>query len=711
MITLGVQKLLEYLKKFIMDFVLEYIRSFIFSNPLWDLMTGMRNAMAKIWQLMKKAGRSVAEAKNKISQCLLSSTKTSMYGTWINGMTSKCNQVGNAMVSCFSQSTQMINGHESQRLIGEGKGLLKKNDTRGNDPIQQGLNLIENTIKVVETTEKVTKLCNFIKNGTEVVTLFTHAPEYVRNINEELKQEIHNLNMQDDEINQQEQTESTAAAAKEEKSAEKDQVDQQKSSGNHLIGEDEEVVKFMNLQDTKEVEEFNQFQKETEKKIQREVLDHVVGRIQSVWLQPFLQRKIEGVVLNFSQKAMKMVESLYEDPSDLEGIHKHREGESKSDEKVSKKEETVDKFSEQDDGIRNSYKDQDGNERARFKSKNEFVDTIGNGRTATFLEMQLLSDLTGKPIKIKDQGTGDFTSNSEDGTFTFYPKGKESSAEPICLDYSANEDGSKHISTSDGSDDVAPSGTANRCLYEAVAKVSNVGVEELIGQAKDYATHDDRADRLYKLDIANCLANISPGARLPSTPDDSTDDSNDQNQLKPTVTFGTSKWGIKRIVKSHVKISKNNLDKGSEPSEQVRDYVKAHDDLRNALHHDSDGGAIEDWVDSGHLLAKRLGGSGTSVQTFEDSEMIVPDNIVPMSKNLNRGEYRKAEERIYGLVKTNKDPIIVTITCAYKDNSAVPSSIKMTVRDARGKYIFTQTFKNYQRGNVKYPNTTLDRYD
>ena len=67
-------------------------------------------------------------------------------------------------------------------------------------------------------------------------------------------------------------------------------------------------------------------------------MDHIVGRIQSVWLQPYLQRKVEGFVENLGQRTMKMIQSLYEDPSEMEGIHKHREeGADDADENEEKK--------------------------------------------------------------------------------------------------------------------------------------------------------------------------------------------------------------------------------------------------------------------------------------------------------------------------------------------------------------------------------------
>ena len=76
------------------------------------------------------------------------------------------------------------------------------------------------------------------------------------------------------------------------------------------------------------------------------------------------------------------------------------------------------------------------------------------------------------------------------------------------------------------------------------------------------------------------------------------------------------------------KISKADLDTGSEPQPTERDYV------HKLGGHDS---CTDD--DAGHILANQLGGKA------------VPTNLFPQEPHLNRGAWEQFEKKIYACVK------------------------------------------------------------
>jgi hypothetical protein len=79
------------------------------------------------------------------------------------------------------------------------------------------------------------------------------------------------------------------------------------------------------------------------------------------------------------------------------------------------------------------------------------------------------------------------------------------------------------------------------------------------------------------------------------------------------------------ISSAEVKFTTTDLDKGSEPTSDVRDYARSL-------------GESDD--DAGHIYANQLGG------------LAVPINIFPQSPHINRGSYREFETDIYNCMKT-----------------------------------------------------------
>jgi hypothetical protein len=83
------------------------------------------------------------------------------------------------------------------------------------------------------------------------------------------------------------------------------------------------------------------------------------------------------------------------------------------------------------------------------------------------------------------------------------------------------------------------------------------------------------------------------------------------------------------VISAFVRISINDMDKGSDTTTCTQNYARSLDD---------DG--IQD-CDAGHILAHRLGGPGNQ-----------PINIFPQDLSINRGAYAQYEDGIYTCITT-----------------------------------------------------------
>eukprot|EP00906_Rhabdomonas_costata_P013925 RCo019954 len=117
-------------------------------------------------------------------------------------------------------------------------------------------------------------------------------------------------------------------------------------------------------------------------------------------------------------------------------------------------------------------------------------------------------------------------------------------------------------------------------------------------------------------------ARITPQRRLPLE---------GQNTLAPGGSGGSGVYFYIRgsrpfpaVLTANCTISNSNLNRGSEPDRTTEHYARS-----LGLNND----------DAGHILARRLGGSGVD-----------PVNIFPQAPSINRGTYREFEAQIYGCV-------------------------------------------------------------
>ena len=469
LIALGVEKLMAFLKKFIVDHILDYIRSSLIGAAALGAVKKMMEAMDKIW---KSTDGDVKESKRLIQTTILVDAAASdMHSTWFKQLSSHATQLGMSMGNTFAEASQEIN-YQHGFLEGFGYGKPQKFENRTRQSIYEKgfrdgfrpdgtadstaskvLNLAKDIFdlgkqvsEMIEATETAMKWIGRLKTGTEVATIITHTPEYIQNIGRQLENQAHSLEIK-------------------------------KDSNRNIPGASEE---------------FENFKSEMKTKVERDVLDHVVSRINSAWLQPLVQRGVEKIVQKAGKEAAQFIGSLFDD--DLDGLSEQRE-------RVGKK-ETDKKESSKDKKKKNRSKKQMNNEsllngEPEEESYNDQVNSIGGGKPAGLLEFQQVADYCGIPMEIDDP-TGSLAPNSKDKTkFTVNSNGREPEANGprLTLKMSKNDDGTNHVTLTDASGKSiyeGPPDGLNRCLYEAAASFKGVPTEEFITGLKSHALNNER---------------------------------------------------------------------------------------------------------------------------------------------------------------------------------------------------------------------------
>ena len=120
------------------------------------------------------------------------------------------------------------------------------------------------------------------------------------------------------------------------------------------------------------------------------------------------------------------------------------------------------------------------------------------------------------------------------------------------------------------------------------------------------------------------------------------------------------------------KISKEDLDTGSEPQPTERDYV------HKLGGHD---GCTDD--DAGHILANQLGGKA------------VPTNLFPQEPHLNRGTWEQFEKKIYACVKDGAATLSWTFSYAStKDQRPSKATYKVAYASGSSCDDASESFEN-----------------
>lgn len=449
LIALGVEKLLAYLKKLIVENVFEHIRTNVVGAAAMGAIQKLTDAMDNIWKL---TNGNVEESKRLIRTTVLvdATANCGLHSTWFNQLSGHSTQVGRAIGNTFAETTKQLK-FQNGFMDGVGQAQLKGGDSTGNDVLNLAKDvwdLKENAEAMVTATASAMKWIGYLKTGTEVATLITHAPEYVNNVASQLEQQAHTLNMKNE-----------------------------KRDYKTLVPS----------------EEFNNFKSEMTAKVEKDVLEHVMTRINAAWLQPLVQRKIESVVSYLGKQSVKLIDSLLDD--DIGGLDDQRER-VKNDHKKNKS--SKDRKGK-DRKKRNNDESVLQEQSSEDTSYDDQVANIGEGQMAGLLEFQQVADYIGESIEIDDP-TGTLKPNSKDGKkFTVNANGRESksNAKTLRLKVSLNEDGTKHVSLTDREGNIiyegSPNKGLNRCLYDAAARVKGVSTEEFISGLKSHAINNERA--------------------------------------------------------------------------------------------------------------------------------------------------------------------------------------------------------------------------
>jgi hypothetical protein len=466
LISMGIQKFLAFLKKLIVDKVMDFLKNQIASvcavgtaalnlissfNPLLGAgltaatattvygIQKMTEAMSAIW---KATGGNIEESKRLIqTTVLVDAASSELHSTWINELTIQATNVGRSMGNTFAETTQELKGQQSF-LEGVSKNKFDLGNAQdGNDVVNLAKDVVDLASKAgefVEATKTAMKWIDRLKTGAEVVTLVAHAPEYINNVGRSLEQQAHTIDMQ--------KTTSTCP---------------------------------------EETKEFKDFKDEMTTKVQRDVVDHIVSRVNSAWVQPLLQRKVEGAVRALGRETAKFISSLTEDDEDIDNYRTAKSSNKSSSSTSGKKN-------------RRNKKRNDQEVMQEHETYADQVNSIGSGKPGGLLEMQQMANYEGEPLVIDDE-TGTLTSKTKDGKFVVKPNGREPSDKSNArhLKITANADGTKHAVLTDSQGNTLfegqPGNELNQCLYEAGARAKGVSTEEYIAGLKKHAINDDRA--------------------------------------------------------------------------------------------------------------------------------------------------------------------------------------------------------------------------
>ena len=600
--SMGAEKLIQWLKTFLIEKVLKHIK-FLISKALFWIFNAITKALDQIWTAMKKLGLRAEDVIRTIDGSLDKAKTSDLFTLWGRRMTSQAASVGSAVGRCFAESRDVLSGDGQHKLNVEENAA--------------GLDVLKKSFRYVRYAEKAMKIVKWLKNGSEILGLIAFAPEYANNVEKAL----------------------AAEARKLEERADKAAVQQQ--SGQLVVEENEDEVmitddtnenqpqsyKMSNVaSETKsESQVFHEYKEKVRERIEGDVVNYMVDSVTKTWVQPWLQGKIENMIVTAGKKTFECLGSMWQgDKGSATAENKTGEKESGNEAENAQKAEAEEKKVGELLGEDNceKQKDSNGNVVVQPKEYKDVVESLGQGKTAGLLEMQMVADATNCTIEIIDE-TGDNDFKSENGSFEVTPDGK--STGKIQMIYTKNPDGSKHVALRgpDGKPMEMPSNgpdgqpaPPNRCLYEAVAQATNCPVDKLLGDVKAHAMNNRQAQYLYAEKLDESLPNLRVGKRYPAP-----------GTLPAEISFlyGVNGEGTDVMAT----LTQANLKGGSDVTDS------AYEELEKSP------AKIDGKTHAGHIVGYNQGGEGE------------PDNIVHMAARLNQGHYKHAEILLAKCLKVN----------------------------------------------------------
>ncbi|KAI9552300.1 hypothetical protein GHT06_022664 [Daphnia sinensis] len=441
-----VQKFLNWAKEFILKQVLSRVKSFLFENPVCrPAFEGLKALMNDILNEARRFGRSLGEVRKSIQDAI----------------DRACNPNAPSAIDMFSRIKETANGIRGEMLGAFGSSMEGLANCQQNHlniyKASSGLDGITESVhtgtvgKVIKQTAQIAKRVNDfttesqkiikkVNNMQSIVKLAAEPTCLVNDVNEQLRQELRRLNSkQDTDHNQQSMM---------------DLTEEQKR-------------------------EFDGFKTEMSNKIQELIMKKSLDEIQSAWVQPALQAKLEKTVRD---KATKTLHAM--------GLIKLPPGADQLRDEASQPENQ-------------EHIDQDYEEK---------IEKIGE-EMAGPVEKQLLVDRYGFSLELVDE-TGDYSDGS--GSFSYHPNGDPANKK-IMMKVTKNENGEKHVEL------IMPDGTThkhvpgpgeslNSCFYHAAAKALNKSSAEVINDLKEEARCNERVRIMYNIGVNEKYSRLHTGA-------------------------------------------------------------------------------------------------------------------------------------------------------------------------------------------------------
>lgn len=436
------QKFFNWLKEFILTQVLSRVRSILFENPVCrSAFDGLRVLMDDVLKQARRCGRSLGEVRKLIKDAIdrasnpsapsaidmISRIKETAYG--IRG--DMLGAFGNAMGGLVNCQQNHLNMYQASSTV---DGITESVNTGTFGKV------IKKSVKIAERVKNVTKesqkIIKSVNNMNSILKLAAEPVHLVKDVNEQLRQELRRLES-------------------------KQNTDQHEQS----------MVDLTKAQER----QFDDLKTEMSKEIQDIIMKRSLDEIQSAWVQPALQAKLEKIIPEklHDMGLIKLppgADNMTDDASQLE------------------------------------------NEEQTDPAYEEKIEKIGEEMVGP-VEKQLFADRFGKSIELVDE-TGDYSDGS--GTFSYHPNG-DPAKEKIRMKVTKNEDGRKHVEL------IMPNGTTYKhvpgpgesldgCFYHAAAKALNKSSTEVISEMKDEAKSNERVRIMYNIGVSKKYSRLHTGA-------------------------------------------------------------------------------------------------------------------------------------------------------------------------------------------------------
>ncbi|KAI9552446.1 hypothetical protein GHT06_022812 [Daphnia sinensis] len=615
MSSMGIERLLSWLKKFVVENVLTHVK-FLVSKALWFILDSLSSVLYRIWALLQKMGLRVEDVKQVIDGYLDKAKSSDLNTLWGLRMAGQATSIVGAIGRCFAESKEVLS------RVGQVKLHEKK------DP--QGINVLKKSFNFVTYTKKTIEIVNWIKNGTEILGLIKFAPEYVKNVISSLSEEARKLEAEEQE------KEATQQAHQNQES-----INEEEKEEDHLSADEspETTHTTYSVASTTTGEPktkvFNEYKQKVKERIEGDVVTYMLDSVTKTWVQPWLQSKIESLIVSAGQNMLERIGSMWKGSQgdSKTADNQAEENEAVNDEKAKKAESekkaaAAQKKLEDSLGEGNSQKetDENGNTVVQPKEYEDVVNSMGQGQAAGLLQMQMVANATKCTLVIIDK-TEEQDFKSDDGQFSITPN--EKSDKTIKLEYKKNEDGTKHVSligpngnemqlppsmmNSDGTP-VPP----NRCLYEAIAGALDKNVDDLLQQVKENAFNDKLSQYLYDQEVNEALLHMRVGRKC------------EGERADPFLLVDQD--GNHHVLTS---ITKRNLKSGSEVTGAARKELQSDVDRMEK-------------DQCGHLIGSLLGGGGGPRQ-------VTTKTTNTQDQSLNQSVYKKLEMKLANFLGGNEN--------------------------------------------------------